>query len=371
MLSEILLTGVSSLALWGFVWHRHAAGPLRWASPTGLFAAGILLLYVIPSVYWQFRPWDYYVPPYFEGLPLVLLGAGVLGLPFLACELLGRGARKPAPLKLSARPGDFGGFLWAFLPPLVFGMGWRAYLLTQGWQSRLAGADIAFLGSEELGLIILNFHYYYPVCYFALAAFGTRGQRLTGLAFWGLDGLMMVCTLHRYEIILFFLRSAVFGTILGWKLKMRQWVLLGVSLALVLTVMGKTPDLVYLNVTSSRQFLDPAQVAEVLLEASKGLLQEDYGNERESSLASNPVWRILDDAMYRLYDARSASAVMESVPTVIPYSRGETFRHILYAYVPRYFWPDKPDLEELHHITTWVMTDDLGLAPREPLPNSI
>jgi hypothetical protein len=90
----------------------------------------------------------------------------------------------------------------------------------------------------------------------------------------------------------------------------------------------------------------------------RGAFMGGYGSDE-----ANLVLRTLDDTMYRLYEARSASAVMINVPEQIPYFYGETFVQALYALVPRYFWPEKPSLNEANLVTQWVMPDDSGFNP--------
>lgn len=362
MKTEIFLIGVISLALWAFVWYRAARGPLGWISPTCLFAAGPLLFYIIPSLYWQFRPWNYIVPPYFEGLPLVLAGAGVLGLPFLLGALPGTGRKRVGQPKRPFRTIVFGERLWVFLLPVLVGIGWRIYLLTLGWQARLSREVPTLLGSASLALIVLNFSYYYAACYFALVAFGNKNQRRVGATFWVMDGLLQIFLLHRYWIILFALRSVVFITLLGLKLTHRHWIAIGIFVMLVISVIGQSHIFAYGLVTDDRTFLSVSDVAKVLYETGVGYVQGGFRGGYSSGEA-HFLLRTVDDTMYRLYEARSASAVMMNVPDVIPYFYGKTFLHVFYAMIPRYFWPGKPNLAEIHYVTIRVMPSDSGVNP--------
>lgn len=318
-----------------------------------LFAAGLLLFYIIPSLYWQFRPWSYIVPPYFEGLPLVLASAGILGLPFLWDALIGTGRKRVGQPKRPFRTVVFGEGLWVFLLPVLVGIGWRIYLLTMGWQARLAREMPALLGSRSLALIVQNFSYYYAACYFALVAFGNKTQRRVGVAFWVMDGFFQLSLLHRYAILLFALRSAVFATLLGLKLTRRHWIGFGVFVALVITIIGRSHSFAYGRVAGDRAFLTVPQVIRILYDAGVSYAHSD----------ANVLMRSMDDTMFRLYEARSASAVMMNVPDVIPYFYGKTFLHVFYAVVPRYFWPGKPSLNEIHQVTHRVMPNDSGLNP--------
>lgn len=361
---EIILTGLMALAVWGWVWRRSLKGPLSWCSPTALFAAGIMVIYIVPSLYWQSRPWPYYVPPYFEGIPLVMVGAFILGLPFVFDDLVKRGQIRPRVQIAAARPGDFNQLLWCLVIPVFLGMALRIYLLGIGWQARLAREVFTIAGSASLGLIVMNIIAYYPVCYFGLTAFGTRDQRAVGKTFWVLDGGLMLWTLHRYELLTYLLHSLVFLKLQGWRPKARHGLLGGCAIVLILVVIGQVPQLTVEKLSSQQVYLDPLQTLDVVVEAFRTISRGDelFGMQGHL-LAENPVSRTLDDAMFRLYDARSAAAVMSNVLETIPYFYGETFLHILYVFVPRYFWENKPQLDEIHKITTWVMPGDMGINP--------
>jgi hypothetical protein len=363
---EIILTGLMALAVWGLVWRRSLQGPWSWCSPTALFAAGVLLFYIIPSLYWQFRPWDYPIPPYFEGVPLVLAGALVLGVPFLYGVLTPRPGKprlKPWPARSQAR--TFNSLAWVFLVPILLGVGWRLHTIQLGWQSRLEREIPTLLGSTSLALIASNFSYYYPLCYFALVAFGNRPQRRVGQALWVADGFFMLFTLHRFEILIYLFRSAVFLTLLGWKFRRWQKVAGAALVVFVLAILGQAGRYAYERVEVGRLFLEPLEVVEVITEATRGFFTPGIETQevRSLSLAENRVLRVVDYAMYRLYEARSASAVMINVPKEIPYFGGETFTQVLYSFIPRYFWKDKPELWHIHAVTIWVMPYDIGVNP--------
>ncbi len=362
---DIIATGLMALAVWGFVWRRSLKkGPLSWCSPTALFATGIMILYIVPSLYWQFRPWPYYVPPYFEDISLVMVGAFILGLPFVFYDLVNTPPNRPNLLRPMARPGDFNWLLWCLVIPIFLGMGLRIFLLTIGWQARLAREMFTIAGSDSVGLIVLNFVSYYPLCYFGLAAFGNRTQRRVGKIIWVLDGCLMFWTLHRYELLIYLLYSLIFLRLQGWRPRLRHLALGSGAVVFTIAIIGQTPIFTTENLSFRRAYLDPLETLNVVIETFSNINRGDdlYGKWGHSSPGA-PTLKAIDDTMYRLYDARSAAAVMGNVPKIIPYFYGETFLHILYAYIPRYFWEGKPMLNEVHRVTTWVMPDDEGINP--------
>lgn len=108
-----------------------------------------------------------------------------------------------------------------------------------------------------------------------------------------------------------------------------------------------------------RPYLSPPEVLKALKESSIQYAKGDVWGEAISPEA-NPLLRSLDDAMFRLYDARSASAVMMNVGGVVPYYYGRTLNHILYVFIPRYLWPEKPHLDDIHKVSALVMYPEYG-----------
>jgi hypothetical protein len=353
---QTLLTGTIALILWGFIWFRSIRRTLGWLGPTSLFASGLIVLYIIPSLYWQFRPWNYMYPPYFDGLPLVMFGAIILAIPFLFDSLRRRQAQSMRPWDQLVHE-NYGDMLWLALIPILLGIAYRLYLFSQGYQGRNDREVIYILDSENLALIVSNFAFYFPIFYYLLILLGNRLQRRSGMIFWVVDGLMQLMTLHRWAILIFIIRSCIFLVILGHKFTRRQIVMIATACVITISIIGQA-GLVSMERTTYVRYLGPLDFASVIGESARY-----YFNTGQSKVGENALLDLIDDTMNRLYLARSASAVMKSTPDVIPYFYGGTFRHILYAWIPRYFWPDKPTMLEIHLLTILVMPGDMGTNP--------
>lgn len=362
---EILSVGIPALLVWLFIWFRSAGSPLGWTSPSALFASGLTLIYIVPALYWQFRPWNYSIPPYYEGLPIVLKSAILFAVPFLLASFFSkRQTLNPSgalPPPQEERIFEFGQRLWIFLIPVLLGLSWRLYLLQLGWQGRLEREMPTLFGSENPAVMMFNIAYYYPVCYFALFAFGNHSQRQTGIFVWILDGWFQIYFLHRYAILLFVFRSLVFLCLYAFRLSKSVWTGVAIFFILVVAVVGKSDTVSRDLVSGEKKFLTPVEVTMVLEKTSKQYFTSADFRPGQNEAAANPLMNLFDDTMYRMYDARSASAIMYNVPDVIPYFNGKTFAHILFALIPRWVWPDKPNLRDVHLITTWVMPADSGL----------
>lgn len=359
MNAEILTLGVFSLAVWLCVVRWEGRNQFGWASPGSLFALGLIAFYILPPIYWQFRTWTYWIPSYFEGLPRVLVSSIVLSTGFVAYGLFSHGQQA---LRLPEK-GAFGPRIGLFLIPSVLGILWRVNLLQHGFQGRLAQQAPELFGSEALAYLMSNISYYYPIGYFALVGMGTPLQRRLGMGFWAFDGLFQLILLHRYELLIFMFRSLVFTRIAGWRIAPWRLATVAAGAVAAISIIGQAHQLANVTAaTAGQTYLSVRQVADVLADTSARYLSGNIATTT-SSVEGNAALRSLDDAMFRLYDARSASAVMEAVPDILPYYGGRTFLHIFYALIPRFFWPEKPNLAEIHYVTTMVMPGDSGINP--------
>lgn len=354
-----LIVGSIALGQWALICRRARSGPLGWTAPASLFALGLLVLYITPSLYWLSRPWPFSYPPYYDGLPLVMTGAVLLGLPFLLVVF----GRRPVRLRRvdaarDRRAGEFGAGLWWCLAPILAGVAYRLFLFTLGYQSRNVRETPTVFGSDSLALLVGNVADYAPVFYFALVALGNRLQRRAGALFWALDALLQLMSLSRFFMLYFVFRSALFMTLTGRRLTRKQWVSVAVFASFVIVVVGRTAVTAReVTSTSAAKYLSPGQVVSVIAGTAVEFVRGDAGQ------VTSLIGQALDDTFDRLYMARSASAVMMNVPAVIPYSYGSTFMHVLYAWIPRYIWPEKPTLGDIHRLTTLVMPDDSGVNP--------
>jgi len=351
---NIIILGIVAFIMWSFISFVASRGPYGWASPVSLLSIGLLVLYIIPSLYWQFRPWPYLLPPYFEGLHLVLIGAIIFGVPFLFYSLRQKNTGSIARKALEIPVARYSRILWVCVVPVLMGMGWRLYLITLGYQSRLTRADTVLFGSQELAYLFGNITYYFAAFYFALFAFGNKRQRQIGAFFWICDAILQIYTLHRYAILIFVFRSSVFLAILGYKFSRKQWLGIVLSIMFVISIIGSTAFRAGQLVGGEKAYLSPGQAVEVVGEMAAGLVSDE---------TVSFVFTAIDDTVFRLYEARSASPVMMGVPDIIPYFYGETFLQVFYSFIPRYFWAGKPDLYEIQAVTILVMPNDDGVNP--------
>lgn len=362
MTASSLLIGSLSVALWSWIAWQASRGPIGIVSARSLFAIGILLFYSVPSLYWQLRPWTSQVPPYLEGLPLVFLGSIVLGIPFLVRPRIRRRRGPTIRERFGLIQATAALKLWMTVPLLAVAVLWRLYLFTLGYQARFTRDTPTLFGSEALAFIPGNLTYYHPILYFALFAWGTRTYRRLGLVFWILDGFLTLLALQRFSILFFAFRSIVFLELTGHRFRPRHWLAIGVCGIAILGFFGKVQSNAgdalefgrQVQGESGRQMLGPMEILSVV-----GRTVLDYGRLTDQA----PLLNTVDTAMMRLYDARSASAVMMGVPDAIPYMYGETFLQVLFAAIPRYLWSAKPVLSDVHLITAAVMKDDIGVNP--------
>src|SRR3972149_9223612 len=113
----IVILGLSALLVWGFILYRASLGSLSWYSPAGLVSIGFLVFYILPPLYFQFRPWVFFVPNYFESIPTLLTAVLLFSFPFLIVAVHGAARRKGARLLFYRYNNYFGEKLWLFLIP--------------------------------------------------------------------------------------------------------------------------------------------------------------------------------------------------------------------------------------------------------------
>jgi len=351
-----LLLALVALSLWTFVFMLEKRRTIGWISPTCLFSLGLIVFYIVPSIYWIFRPWSSSFPPYFDGIWKVMLSAIILGLPFLFYALQRRHKLNVLPIKqfmLRARLSS-NKIVWLFFILATVSVYFEIQLLLMGQQSRLGYHVVSLFGSPDLGyLLISNLLNIWPIFYLALIFFGGRKARILGVFFWMADGIICISTLQRAQMLNFLLYSFVAAQFLGYKFSFKKNILVVLSVVFILVVVGNAPKFARYSVESKDiQRLNFKEVVNVLYDSTVNIMDD-----------SNVVMRYSDKTMERLYEARSASAVMANVPDKINYQNGATFIHAAYAFIPRYFWPEKPSLREIHYFTTEVMPDDEGVNP--------
>jgi hypothetical protein len=346
---EVLLSGSFALTMWSFILRRSLRSPLNWVSPVSLFSMGLLLMYIIPTIFWQFRSWKEIVPPYYEGLPLVMIGAIVLGIPFLLDSLRKRSKPVSLPSIFFYGHGRYGKLLWILIVPVFLAFALQIYMFTLGHQGRGVREELIVMGSITLASIVFELVKISSVFYFALIAFGTRFQRQVGYILLFSDGLLQLTTLHRWLILVFILRTAVFFVLMNWKINIRKSVFIGILIAFTIVVIGDAGMLILYKSKGIIAVSGPVEIGDVIIEATGKVVTGQSSS--------------IDKIMYRLNMARSASAVMDSVPNYLPFTYGDSALHMIYAFIPRFFWPEKPSLAALHSITIKVMPDDMGISP--------
>jgi hypothetical protein len=352
-----LLLAFLALLLWSYVFLVESRRGIGWTSPTCLFSLGINIFYIIPSIYWMIRPWTSDLPPYFDGLWIVMLSAIILGLPFLFYALQRRNGKNLIPIAdFLLRSRSFSNKLsWIFIIIAIVSVFFEVELLRMGNQSRLGTQQITFFGSSDLGyLIVNNLLGIWPIFYIFLIFFGGKKSRVIGMFLWMADGVISASTLQRTQILNFLLYSFVILGLLGYKFSIKKIIFSILIIVFTLVVVGNTPKFVRNYVES--QGVESLNTVDVVGVLYRSLVDSMVGSD------SN-LLKYSDLTMERLYEARSASAVMASVPDKINYQYGSTMLHLFYAFVPRFFWPEKPSLREIHLFTVDVMPNDSGINP--------
>ncbi|MCB2227323.1 MAG: hypothetical protein KQH53_11655 [Desulfarculaceae bacterium] len=348
--------GLMASLLWVFILYKERDDLLGIFSPISLVSIGILAFYIVPSLYWQVVPWRSIFPPYYGGILLVMIAATVFSIPFFIRAALSkkRGDKHLQPhniqekIKLNK---------WSYLGVafIVIGFMWRIYLISIGRQSRLDREMATFMGSKDLAYLLGNIIYVYPAFYAILILFGNKFKQKIGFALLMSDGLLQMFTLHRYEILTYTLRAMIIVRLKYNRFNKKIMAAAIVFIILIIAILGQVGPYAS-QIAWNKRYLNASDIVELVSSYEWRQRSVDSGLLSRVEIMSSQV-------MKRLYDARSASAVMSSVPQRIDYMYGDTFIDVLFALVPRYIWKDKPDLSRTHLITKTVMPLDSGVNP--------
>jgi len=91
------------------------------------------------------------------------------------------------------------------------------------------------------------------------------------------------------------------------------------------------------------------EVYEAIATAKYGFLQD--------LISGNWITRSIS----RISDAQSIAAILDGVPQVVPYLNGETYARIPFVFIPRFIYPDKPEL--ILPINRWFFLEAGGSSP--------
>ena len=355
---------IVNLTIWLCILYNGKKTTTRFLSPYALFAFGVLAFYVVPGIYWNYREWTYSIPNYLDGMPQVHLIAICLGFPMLLCLLIGRTTPIPVLEYESLSRLKFAS--WGaniFLLLTALGFAWRISLFTLGFQGRFERSNPTLFGSEDLGFLVGNVGYYCRMFYYVPMLIGTRKQVRLAYIAWVFDGLLQIAALHRYAMLIFIFDSYIFLLLRGQVFSIRRSVLVVSSILFTLTIVGYSAILAPDFQKNDSNFLSPLEVISLLSASTSDYIDGRFNLHSIQSESSSFLLRTIDDTMFRLYDGRSAAAVVPSYPLIYPYLDGETIIPVIYALIPRFFWPSKPELRDTHVLTTDFMPGDSGVNP--------
>lgn len=97
------------------------------------------------------------------------------------------------------------------------------------------------------------------------------------------------------------------------------------------------------------------------------LIATKYSNENNIQEVKNPesgiIWRLS-------YPISALSLVLEKTPLLVPFWNGESYVTLLYKFIPRFIWPDKPSEQmgqTFGHRYNILRRDDLHTAMNTPI----
>lgn len=72
-------------------------------------------------------------------------------------------------------------------------------------------------------------------------------------------------------------------------------------------------------------------------------------NDAVTSQDSEQIRQLSDNSLSRLDLLRQTAHVIELTPSIVPYQHGSLYSYIGVSFIPRFFWPDKPSVNDANH----------------------
>jgi hypothetical protein len=314
-------------------------------SPIVISLYGVFLFYIFPIFYWLFFRWPYEQPSYYEGYLEVQFALFLFLLPvFFFPNNIHVNLKLENSKKFSSQIT-----LHVILAVLV--------LLNTIYETFILGNQgrLEFSSYEETSsaYFLTNILKDYGL-FFILALFLNKNSKVKTIAtiILILYTIATILSFHRFAILITLFEAFIFFTLLGFiKIKPRKLILYSIILIfLIVGVIGKfgleAISYVYLNGVSNGKSFGLQDIINIGLQT--------YNN----FTFSRP--NVFDDIFLRLNQARSASAVIHLYTDTNDFYYGETFISIIFFFIPRFIFPGKPNMAEVHGLTVKFMGNDFG-----------
>ena len=320
--------------------------PYKINSPLVVSLYGVFLFYVFPVFYWMYNieDWPFNKPSYYEGFYEVQICIALFLIPTF---FVSRKANFDLRIEKVFFPKLKLSVLYLIVIFIVFNSYYETFIL--GNQGRFEFQS--YESSSILYLLTSLFHDYGLCFILCLYLSHNKKVRESSIFLLALYFIPTLLSFHRFAILIFFFQLFVFFVSVGdFKIKPLKFVLISVfGLIFVVGFIGRfgIEGIVFLSDHNGPiSFVD-------ILTITKNVITN-------FSLASEIRPSIWDEIFLRLNQSRSAAAVIHNFTLQSKFLLGYTFISVFFFFVPRYIYPDKPDMSSVHLITTEFMGEDFG-----------
>lgn len=319
-------------------------------------AIGFTLMFALPSIYFGIFPWNFRGYEDFTSYyGSVLLMTIITGIPFVGQSLF-----RPLRVKLGIDNSNHDPLInlkrlprrFVILVGLIFVTGILAKLhqISTGSFFHLNRTPYQF-EQYEIFVFISNFSDYFILSGLFLLALGFKKKVLRyvwlGYGIVGIELGVGLMTGRRVLVLQLVFQLVVLKIACGWRPKLRHAMAILLGVVFLIPMMERYSILIY--------DIDPAKLLSV--SEMKEYYRLSY-QKRGDSIKDE-----MDKVMERLGDIRGPAAVYSVIPESIEHQWGKTYRYLLFFFIPRIIWHDKPDPREIADYTKIAIPYDPGSSP--------
>jgi hypothetical protein len=330
-----------------YIYKDKSVIPYKINSPIVVSLYGIFLFYILPVFYWLNNEWPFNMPSYDEGSIEVQFCIFLFLLPLLFLP-------KNIFFNIPTYKISFHKTSLFWLISIILGVIFNSYYETfiLGNQGRF---EFQSYDSSSFSYLLTSLFHDDGLC-FILCLFLSDKKSISNFATIALV-IYFIPTLlsfHRFAILIFFFQLFIFFILIK-KINIRPIKLLTYSILGLVFVIGfigrfGIEGIVYLsNHNTSSGSLTITDIITI----TKNVFQNfSFGTTIKPS-----IW---DEIFLRLNQSRSAAAVIHNFTTQSSFYLGLTFLSVFFFFIPRYIFPNKPDMSSVHLITVDFMGTDFG-----------
>jgi len=342
----LILLLLNTSIIFFIIGRNNSVVPYKINSPVVVSLYGVFLFYVFPVYYWiaNIEDWPFNKPSYFEGFYEVQICIALFLIPiFFVSRKSNFNLRIDkvyfTPLKLS--------ILYFIICLIIFNSYYETFIL--GNQGRF---EFQSYESSSILYLLTSLMHDYGLCFILCLYLSTNKKvRKNALILLVVYFIPTLLSFHRFAILIYFFQLFVFFvSVRDFKIKPLKFILISVfGIIFVVGFIGRfgIEGIVYLSDHNG-----PISFVDILTITKNVIANFNFASEIRPS-----IW---DEIFLRLNQSRSAAAVIHNYTLQSDFLLGYTFISVFFFFVPRYIYPDKPDMSSVHLITTEFMGEDFG-----------